>query len=455
MALAPDSLVPLPPGTIIGPWRLLGHVDSGAFGRLYKAELAEQPGSGGYALKLARDPGDGRFEREAHLLSLIRHIGVPRLQDQGVYTDERGRPFPYLVMQFVPGVKLYDWAFMRRLSSRKALSLLAQVARALEAAHVHGVHRDVKGANVLVDARGHATLVDFGACWFPGALPLTEAPVGPGTEPYRSHQILRFRCKHMGSSRERYRPSPDDDLYALGVMGYYLVTGMYPPPATEDPGAGELERSPQERIAPSHEATLHPRLDEIIARLLVEDRQARGTAGALARELEQEAAVLGPEADEPIRPKPWSPFRGLAVEAGVLPSRSFRFKPALALLVPVVSAAGLIALSLLLSRSLAASSARYGGDDGSVDVGSSALSSAEPTAEIDREDPLGVGAKIPSEPFKGQTQPPCRRGEVELNKGCWARAADIQPPCHGYLYEWEGACYWPVMASKRPPTSEP
>ncbi len=137
MMPAPDSDTPLPPYTLIGPWRLLECVGGGTFGRVYKIVLAHQPGSTPKALKLARIPDDPRFAREAELLSRLHHPGVPRLHSSGVYMDGQGRSFPFLVMRFIPGTNLYDWAQRRQISSRQVLRLIAQVARALEAIHRH------------------------------------------------------------------------------------------------------------------------------------------------------------------------------------------------------------------------------------------------------------------------------------------------------------------------------
>ncbi len=459
MAAARQNRSLLEPGSRVGPWRLLEHVDDGSFGDVYKAEWAEQPGSEVFALKLAHLQGDPRFEREALLLSRIHHPNVPRFRDSGIYTDKHGRPFPYVVMQFIHGVKLYDWAWKRRLTSRQVLALLAQVARALEATHAHGLHRDVKGDNVLVDEQGHAMLVDFGACWMPEARPVTDSVIPPGTENYRSHQIIRFRHEHRFSRHARYRSQPDDDLYALGVMGACLVTARYPPDATDPERDGPPPA--RKRLKPGDEATVIPKVDEVLLRLMSEEREKRGTAAALARELEEAAARLGPEADDPVGPTPSAMRTQLTSHPGPPPPPLWRTEYVLgALALLVVTLVGVKVTGWMMD-SFAELQARYeagetrdqGADGGSADAGSTALASVSPATEEPFGTPDAVTGEVPGDPLKGQKQPPCDPRHVEINGGCWVPSF-IKSPCERGWYEWQGLCYFPVPASKRVPTSD-
>jgi len=102
--------------------------------------------------------------------------------------------FPYLVMELVEGEALYEWAARRNPSSRQVLRVVAQVARALAATHeAGGVHRDVKGANVLVrPGDGRAYLTDFGAGHYRRAATLTSKLLPPGTPAYRSPEAWAF-----------------------------------------------------------------------------------------------------------------------------------------------------------------------------------------------------------------------------------------------------------------------
>ncbi len=446
MMPAPDSDTPLPPDTLIGPWRLLECVGGGTYGRVYKAVLARQPDSTPYALKLSRRIDEPRFGREAEFLSRLHHPGVPRLHASSVYVDARGRAFPFLVMQFIPGTNLYDWVHERKLSARQVLELLAQVARALEATHHHGLHRDVKGDNVLVRDDGHVMLVDFGACWLPDARSLTDTVVPPGTEPYRSPQILRFRDRHWGEVGVHYRFQPEDDLYAFGVMVFYLLTGVYPS------SVSDLERI---------EALLHPSLARLLRRLLSEEPSLRGTVRELAEATEQAAANLEPEADLPevTRVTPAyeePPFpRGPPLHHPVRGPAWARAKwavPVHALCMAVV-VSGLFALLTTHLEPRLVQSATLREDR--VKLGSAALSPASPESAGPEEKARAVKAKVPGAPLPGQRRPPCEQGVTEINKGCWVPALTLQLPCPPGSYEWKERCYTPLIApEERLPTSE-
>ncbi|WP_224370272.1 serine/threonine protein kinase [Hyalangium versicolor] len=280
----------------------------GTYGTIYAARNAGHPESEIVALKMANYPEDPRYPREVELLSRLRHPNIPKLHDRGWWKHTDTLNYPYIVMDWVEGTPLYEWARGCKPTSREVMRLLAQIARALEALEAAGgVHRDVKGDNVLVRAvDGGASLIDLGAGSFQGAKPVTNTVLPPGTRPYRSPQALRFQSKHWRQRGAHYEATAADDLYALGVTAYYLVTGVYPPPAT-DPEAAEDDVLPTcpVRVPPEELVKMSPELAAFIGQLLSDDASARGRPGEVAEALERAVKEAGPDADEPITPHPW------------------------------------------------------------------------------------------------------------------------------------------------------
>jgi hypothetical protein len=82
---------------------------------------------------------------------------------------------------------------------------------------------------VWVERAGRAVLMDYGSCTWAGAPPLTETLMPPNTPEYRSPEALRFQWGNWRTQEARYEARPADDLYALGVSAYRLVTSVYPP----------------------------------------------------------------------------------------------------------------------------------------------------------------------------------------------------------------------------------
>jgi serine/threonine-protein kinase len=162
----------------------------------------------------------GRFAREARTQAALAHPSIVPVFEH----DDKG-PLPFFVMPYVAGGSLAAWPSREaRRDPARACAVLADVAEALDCAHRAGVvHRDVKPANILVDARaaggGHGMLTDFGvAIVSTSDQSRSEACRGMGTPGYMApEQILRD-------------PDADGrvDLYALGVVAFELFAGRLP-----------------------------------------------------------------------------------------------------------------------------------------------------------------------------------------------------------------------------------
>ncbi|WP_225411995.1 serine/threonine-protein kinase [Stigmatella hybrida] len=451
----------LPLGVQVGAWRVLGRGGHGSYGMVYRVERVGDEGAGTFALKLSLRPMDPRFEREAELLSRLTHAHVPRLFDQGTWESPEGVSFPYLVMEWVEGVPLYEWAERHPVSSRQVLGLLAQVASALAATHAAGgVHRDVKGDNVLVCADGtKAVLMDFGSGSYAGAKRLTWRPEPPGTFQYWSIEALRFRWRFRYDDSAHYEAGPTDDVYALGVMAYRLVTGKYPP--SLEPKALDMEDGyvRSKRIAPERLARVSPKLAAFIRRMLSEAPLARGNAEEVAQALVSAAMDVGRQASNVITrhskqaaPVKEGRFGGWGTGATWLGG----------LTVAVVSALwweeGEWAKPAKGGKELvkiAQPARQHHAEDGGTAGLGDAVSDSSRGGILPKVEQGGIGFDMPKKPFPGQHRPPCAKPEIKINEGCWIALAEELPPCGAHAYEWKGKCYRPTFDPPPPSTSSP
>ncbi|MCP3060983.1 protein kinase [Myxococcus sp. K38C18041901] len=199
---------------------------SGGFGAVYLARCEGQA----YALKLldlARV--GGRVEREVSILLKLSHPNVVGIHGFGKW-PMASPEFGVIVMEYVEGRQLDVWASEENPSARQVARVVLDVARALEASHAAGVlHRDVKEFNVMVRAAdGAAKLVDFGVGDYAGAPGLTVDILPPGTPEYRSPEAWSYFRENARVPGAIYTPGPSDDLWAMGVVLYRLLTA-HPP----------------------------------------------------------------------------------------------------------------------------------------------------------------------------------------------------------------------------------
>ncbi|QSQ28011.1 serine/threonine protein kinase [Pyxidicoccus parkwayensis] len=475
----------------------MGQRGRGAYGVVYRAVSVEAHDAETVALKLALHPGDARFAREAELLSRIRHPAIPRLLDHGHWQPRETLSFPWLVMDWVEGTPLYVWAQAQRPSSRQVLQLLARLARALEATHsAGGLHRDVKGDNVLVRREdAQPFLMDFGSGHHLGAATLTTQPLPPGTSEYRPPEAFRSIRRFSRRSAAAYAPGPTDDLFALGVTAYRLVTGKYPPLAHLENVDAWLWHPDELELwtARVFNRRCLPELSALVSRMLSPQPEARGSAREVAEALENAARSAGREADVPLftgeeprpaglsplpqhvtvqrppRPRRWPWFAAaslagtLALRAAGLLSASRFEEPATPQLAEQ-SAVRLLSESrfeapatLQLAEQKESDEAK---DGGTVAVGDTALTArVAPERTPSLWSPIAV--ELPPKPFPGQLRPNgngrcTNKRQVAINGGCWTKLPVDLKECDEWDgFEYRGACYLPVLARPRPATSGP
>ena len=157
---------------IIGRYRIIGELGRGATGTVYRAvdPLIERT----VAIKTLNPslPEDvlndvrERFLREAKSAGRLSHPNLVTIYDVGVEGE-----IAFIAMELLEGQSLQLMLRQQgRLDYATAADLAAQIAEGLEHAHRHAiVHRDVKPANVIVSATGHAKLTDFGVAYVPSS----------------------------------------------------------------------------------------------------------------------------------------------------------------------------------------------------------------------------------------------------------------------------------------------
>jgi eukaryotic-like serine/threonine-protein kinase len=215
------SLVPrLAPGSVFAErFRVLDYVGQGSTGSVYRAE----PLDGGplVALKLVRlDGADGRaarrFEREAESGPRVQSPHVARTLDSGKLGDGLG----WLAMEYASGQSLDELVRARGGLEREAARLaLGQLFGAVAAAHAVGiVHRDLKPENIRVsevDGRPWVQVLDFGLAKDFGESPLSGTTPGLGTPLWTAPE----------QTREGYQPVPRADVWALGLLAFFALSG--------------------------------------------------------------------------------------------------------------------------------------------------------------------------------------------------------------------------------------
>lgn len=211
----PDVRTVLAPGDELAGHRVVRRIGRGSMGNVYEATRTDGTR---VALKvlhpklLTEDKALHRFQREARVGARIDSENVAKTLDAGV-TDGR----PWLAMELVEGETLD--AFMERsapLPAEVAERLSRQLIAAVAAAHAAGVvHRDLKPDNVFVTRDGQLKIGDFGVAKSMDAATFNSTRAGLGTPMWTAPE----------QGREGWVPSPRADVWALGLLVYYLYTG--------------------------------------------------------------------------------------------------------------------------------------------------------------------------------------------------------------------------------------
>ncbi|MBZ5583320.1 MAG: cbb3-type cytochrome c oxidase subunit I [Acidobacteriia bacterium] len=317
-SVAPDatSYETIVPGSVLGGrYDILRLLGEGGMGAVFEARDREVDRI--VALKVIRPELAGNasilrmFKQELILARQVTHPNVIRIYDLGLVNDLR-----FITMQFVEGRDLHTLlAGKGKFPAEEAAAIMVQVCEGLEAAHRQNVvHRDLKPHNIMVDAQGHALVMDFGLAHSTdsggsqGAL--------QGTPHYMSPE--QANCEELDSR---------SDVYAIGIIFYELLTGSLP---FEGANLREIldQRIHGQAPPPVERDPAVPKgLNEIVAKCLARKREDRyQTAAEIVHDIQVWQGVLVPPS------KVWKrvslAFAGLLVFGVALGVRAYLHAPA-------------------------------------------------------------------------------------------------------------------------------
>jgi eukaryotic-like serine/threonine-protein kinase len=348
----------LVPGSRVDQFVVGDCIHAGGMAHIYSVTLADSALAPGFAMvmKIPRmGTGDGAenivsFEVEQMILPALTGTCVPQFVAAGDLAV-----LPYLVMEHVQAPTLQSLLEIQpRLDIADAVRYAAAVASA--AHHLHSqnaVHLDIKPSNVLIRPEGGAVLIDFGLSYhahFPDLL-AEEMRKAVGSNIYMApEQVVGVRG------------DPRSDVYAIGTLLYYMVTGEYPFGEPETT-AGLRQRLWMEPRPPrSLRSDMPAWLQEIILRCLEPKAELRfPTAAHLAFDLTHSDQVLVTERGQRLQGaglvaqfKRWVHAAGLHYQASPLPSEHVARMPIVMVALPHrdVSEATLVALRHATGRAL-------------------------------------------------------------------------------------------------------
>ena len=273
--MLPDPLL----GRVVeGKYRIDSLLGGGGQGSVYRATHVHLNRTSAFKVvraDAAEEPAAvERFRREARAVASLKHPLIVTVHDFGADPDLG----VYLVMEFLEGRTLdREIARRGRLSADEVVEIGSRICEALHAAHSAGVlHRDVKPANVFLEARADGSrgvkLLDFGVAFLRAA----DAG-GTGTPAYMAPE--QWRGEQLDAR---------SDVYATGCVLYEMLAGR--PPFVVDGGAPLADRHESETPAPPSAlaGTLPEGLDEVLLRALAKAPEERfQTAAELGEALEE------------------------------------------------------------------------------------------------------------------------------------------------------------------------
>ncbi|HEX4945896.1 MAG TPA: protein kinase, partial [Blastocatellia bacterium] len=272
------------PHTTLSHYRIVSRIGAGGMGEVYLAEderLRRRVALKVLPESIAQDTERlRRFEQEAQAASALNHPNIITVYDIG--ECEAGR---FIVMELVAGRTLRA-VIGDNNALDNLLSLGAQMAKALSAAHAAGItHRDIKPDNIMVRDDGYVKVLDFGLARL---RPTTESDsdavtMAQQTTPGTVMGTVAYMSPEQARGETVSHPS---DVFALGIVLYELATGRHPFQA--ETLVGYLHAITLQEPAPPQQwqPNLPAAVNELLLRMLAKDAKQRPTANEVAQALQ-------------------------------------------------------------------------------------------------------------------------------------------------------------------------
>jgi serine/threonine protein kinase/tetratricopeptide (TPR) repeat protein len=259
-----QAVTMLSKGTVVGHYLIVEKIGAGGMGEVYLAEdteLNRQVALKFLSSHLCQDADcRTRFKREAQAAAKLNHPNIVTIYE---VSEFNGRPF--FAMELVERQSLRELIKAKELPIERVIELAIQICEGLNKAHQAGiVHRDVKPANILIDADGRARILDFGLAAVQGSDHLTKTGSTLGTIGYMSpEQVRGEQVDHR------------TDIFSLGVVLYELITGRQPFKSDNDAATSrKITESETEPLA-RYKAGVSEELQRIVSKALAKDKVLR------------------------------------------------------------------------------------------------------------------------------------------------------------------------------------
>ena len=214
-------------GRRLGGFLIERRIGAGGMGAVYEA-VQEHPHRRAAVKVLRPDFATSsmlrRFEFESQVLAKLQHPGIAHVYAAGTFDLSDGAQ-PWFAMELIEGRPLGEYVAQERSPTRRRLELLALICDAVQHAHQRSViHRDLKPANILVDGSGQPKVLDFGVARAIDA----DVQLSLHTSVGELVGTLSYMSPEQLSSSQGADVDVRCDVYALGVIGYELVSGTLP-----------------------------------------------------------------------------------------------------------------------------------------------------------------------------------------------------------------------------------